>query len=89
MTIGIKDIGKDMKKQAFLDKTGKTQEGIDPVMRDPEKLIFQGNYELKHGNALRAIGFINHGLAIIIDLDSLLFWSPSSQILFLFLLSKS
>ena len=48
-------------------------------MMDPENLIFQGNYELKHGNAPRAIEFINHALALIVDLDPLLFWTPSGD----------
>ena len=53
------------------------KQGIDPTMMDPEKLITQGNYEFKCGNADRALGFIDHGLAAIFDLDPLLFWSPS------------
>ena len=58
------------------------KEGIDPAMMDPENLIFQGNYELKHGNAPRAIEFINHALAVIVDLDPLLFWTPSGNFLY-------
>ena len=48
-------------------------------MMDPEKLIFQGNYELKHGNALRAIEFVNKALGEIMDLDPIVFWSPSGR----------
>ena len=46
-------------------------------MMDPEKLISQGNYEFKCGNAQRAIDFIDHGLAAIVDLDPITFWTPS------------
>ena len=48
-------------------------------MMDPEKLILQGNYELKHGNALRAIEFVNKALGEIMDLDPIVFWSPSGK----------
>ena len=58
----------------------KRQEGIDPAMMDPEKLITQGNYEFKCGNAHRGLGFINHGIAAIVDIDPLLFYSPSGDL---------
>ena len=93
---GEKDISKDMKKQAFLDKRSvetlfipsnflinfleqtRPQEGMDPAM-DPEKLISQCNYELKHDNPSRALDIVNHALKAIIDLDPLLFWTPSGM----------
>ena len=46
-------------------------------MMDPEKLIFQGNYELKHGNAVRAMEFVDKALGEILDLDPIVFSSPS------------
>ena len=66
-----------MKKQA----RNRPQDGIDSGMMDVEKLITQGNYELKQGNAARAMEFINMGLAEIADVDPLLFWTPSGDII--------
>ena len=65
-----------MKKQA----RNRPQEGMESGMMDVEKLINQGNYELKQGNAVRAMEFINMGLAEIADVDPLLFWTPSGKI---------
>ena len=49
-------------------------------MADPEKLIAQGNYELKCGNHTRALGFINHGISAIVDMDANLYDSPSGKV---------
>ena len=52
------------------------------ILTIPIQIYFdQGNFELKGGNTLRALNFINHGLNAILDIDPVLFTSKSGNYL--------